>query len=380
MVGAMGVLLLSTGCKAGKKSGGNTTNGSALESLPSLDGFRMPGEFEPHEAIWLVWPEQPEWRLEGKYAEKIYVELATAIAADMSVRLAVTKDKAARVRSLMPSNIEIIEMDAGTGWIRDDGPTFLINDAGERRGVDWVFNGWGFPEEGDGQSDTAQKLLAHESALRYRAPLVLEGGSIHTDGRGTIITTAECLLNPNRNPDLDKQQIEEQLKNYLGARKVIWLPRGVFEDSTSGHVDNMCCFVKPSEVMLTWTDDKTDPQYQRSREALDVLEASTDADGASFTVYKLHQPGPLFVTDAERDSMPDAREGEIENRMPASYINYILTNNRLIFPLLDPAMDAKAKQTFQKAFPLHEIIGVAGREILLHGGNFHCISQNLPKP
>lgn len=380
VMGTMGVMLLNIGCKSDKSSGGNTVSGSALESYPSLDGFRMPGEFEPHEAIWLVWPEQPEWRLKGKHAEKVYVELAAAIAGDISVRLAVTKDKAARVRSLMPSNVEIIEMDAGTGWIRDDGPTFLINDAGKRRGVDWVFNGWGFPEENDDQSDTAEKLLARESAPRYRAPLVLEGGSIHSDGRGTIITTEECLLNPNRNPDLDKQQIEEQLKNYLGARKVIWLPRGVFEDSTSGHVDNMCCFIKPSEVMLTWTDDKTDPQYQRSREALDVLEASTDADGASFTVHKLHQPGPLFVTAAERDSMPESREGEIENRMPASYINYILTNKRLIFPLLDPTTDEQAKQTFQHAFPFHEIIGVAGREILLHGGNFHCISQNLPKP
>lgn len=371
IAGAAGVVLLNTGCKYDPNF--------ALDSLPRVDGFRMPGEFEPHEAIWLVWPEQPEWRLGGKLAEKAYVQLAAAIAGDITVRLAVTQAQSARVRALMPSNVDIVEIDGGSGWIRDDGPTFVINDAGERRGIDWIFNGWGFPEEGGYKEGTAKKLLTHEKALRYRAPLVLEGGSIHSDGRGTIITTEECLLNPNRNPGLSKQQIEEHLKNYLGARKVIWVPRGVFKDSTSGHVDNMCCFVKPSEVLLTWTDDQKDPQYQRSLEALKVLESSTDADGAKITVHKLYQPGPLFTTEAERKSMPGAEEGDVEHRMPGSYINYILTNKRVVFPMLDPVMDARAKETFSKVFPQREIIGVPGREILLHGGNFHCISQNLPK-
>lgn len=183
----MGVMFINTGCRAGSGSNGTNVSSSALETFPLLDGFRIPGEFEPHEAIWLVWPEQEEWRLQGKHAEKVYVAFATAIAGDMTVRLAVSKKKAAHVRSLMPSNVDIIEMEAGTGWVRDDGPTFLINDSGERRGVDWIFNGWGFPEENTSQNITAKKLLAHENARRYQAPLVLEGGSIHTDGRGTII-------------------------------------------------------------------------------------------------------------------------------------------------------------------------------------------------
>lgn len=360
-------------------------------STPIADGFRMPGEFEPQEAIWLVWPETSEWRHRGKPAEKAITKLAQAISGDIPVRLAVSKAQASKVRSMMPSGVEVVEINAGTGWVRDDGPTFLINDKGDRRGVDWVFNDWGYPEQEKDTSTTAQKLINHEKAVRYRAPLVLEGGSIHSDGQGTIITTEECLLNPNRNPGLTKKDIEDHLKNYLGAKKIIWLPFGVFKDSTSGHVDNMCCFAAPGEVLLTWTDDQDDEQYERSRKALEVLEASTDANGSRFKVHKLHQPGPLYMTEGERNSMPDSmldedewdeetmdEEDRFEDRMPGSYINYILTNNRVIFPLLDPQTDPIAKETFARAFPKHEIIGVEGREILLHGGNFHCISQNLP--
>lgn len=354
------------------------TGSTLLNSTPQADGFRMPGEFENHEAIWLVWPESPEWRYRGKLAEPVIAELAAVISEDMDVRLVVSRREAARVRNLVPDSIEIVEMNGGTNWVRDDGATFLINDAGERRGIDWEFNDWGYPDDYWDTSKMARRMLKKESADRYRAPLVMEGGSIHSNGRGTILTTEECLLNPNRNPDLSKTDIENHLKEYLSAQKVLWLPRGVFEDSTSGHVDNMACFVGPSEVILTWTDDRSDPQYERSAEALRVLESSTDAQGNRIKVHKLYQPGPLFVTDEERNSMPDSRAGEIEERMPASYVNYILTNNRVVYPMLDPEMDQEAERTFARAFPTREIIGVPGREILLHGGNFHCISQNLP--
>ncbi len=173
-------------------------------------------------------------------------------------------------------------------------------------------------------------------------PLVLEGGSIHADGQGTVITTEECLLNPNRNPDLDKEQIGGYLQTYLGAENIIWLPRGVCKDVTSGHVDNMGCFVRPAEVLLTWTDDPNDEQYERSWETLELLEASTDARGRGFTVHKLHQPGPLYETEEERATFPEWRQNEFEwnqGRLAGSYINYILTNRRVIFPLLDPEYD-----------------------------------------
>ncbi len=231
-------------------------------------------------------------------------------------------------------------------------------------------------------NEAAQRLLEHEGADCYRAPLILEGGSIHSDGQGTVITTEECLLNPNRNPHLEKEEIEEYLKSYLGAKKIIWLPYGVYNDVTSGHVDNMCCFVKPSEVILTWTDDSDDAQYERSQQALEILEASTDASGARFTVHKLHQPGPLYYTDEEITSFPSPYDEEIieefERRLAGSYVNYILTNHRVIFPLLDPKYDRSASETLARAFPKHEIIGLESREILLHGGDLHCISQQVP--
>jgi agmatine deiminase len=365
----------------------------SIESTPSADGFRMPGEFERQEAVWLVWPEAPDWRLEGEPAKEVFAELAAAIAGDIPVRLAVTASQAAKARSMVTDSVEVVELTAGTGWIRDDGPTFLIDDGGARRGVDWDFNNWGYAGQSrfsknftsylmNDANEAAQRLLEYERADCYRAPLVLEGGSIHSDGLGTVITTEECLLNPNRNPNLEKEELEEYLKSYLGAKKIIWLPHGVYMDVTSGHVDNMCCFVKPSEVILTWTDNSNDAQYERSHRALEILEASTDASGAHFTVHKLHQPGPLYYTDEEIASFPSWYSEELveesDRRLAGSYVNYILTNHRVIFPLLDPEYDRGAGETLARAFPEHEIIGLESREILLHGGDLHCISQQLP--
>ena len=352
----------------------------------------MPGEFESQEAVWLVWPETSPWRMEGRPAQKVVAEMAAAIAGDIPVRLAATAGQAARARSMVTDGVEVVEITAGTGWIRDDGPTFLIDDNGGRRGVDWDFNYWGYAgqsrfaknwasfQENDA-NEAAQRLLDHEEADCYRAPLVLEGGSIHSDGLGTILTTEECLLNPNRNPHLDKEDIEGYLKSYLGAKKVIWLPHGVFKDVTSGHVDNMCCFVRPSEVLLTWTDDPQDAQYERSHRALEILETNTDASGSRFTVHKLHQPGPLYMTEEERASFPQWMLEEFEwteGRLAGSYVNFVLTNRRVVFPLLDPETDPGASETLARAFPKHEIIGLESRETLLHGGDLHCISQQVP--
>ena len=364
----------------------------AVESTPVADGFRMPGEFERQEAVWLVWPETSEWRLEGEPAQKVVAELAAAIVGDIPVRLAVTPGQAAKARSMLTDSVGVVEITAGTGWIRDDGPTFLIDDDGARRGVDWDFNNWGYAGQSrlsknfvsyfaNDSNEAAQRLLEHEGADCYRAPLVLEGGSIHSDGLGTILTTEECLLNPDRNPHLDQEEIEGYLKSYLGAKKIIWLPDGVYKDVTSGHVDNMCCFVRPSEVMLTWTDDPNDAQYERSHRALEVLESTTDASGKQFTVHKLHQPGPLFYTNEEVASFPSSIMDDLEwsgGRLAGSYVNYILTNHRVIFPLLDPEFDGGANESLARAFPKHEIVGLESREILLHGGDLHCISQQMP--
>ncbi|VFQ73788.1 unnamed protein product [Cuscuta campestris] len=230
----------------------------------------------------------------------------------------------------------------------------------------------------------ARKILAIERLPRFPHTMVLEGGSIHVDGEGTCITTAECLLNKNRNPDMSKEDIECELQQYLGVNKVIWLPRGLFgDDDTNGHIDNMCCFVKPGVVLLSWTDDKADSQYERSLEALTVLENSTDAKGRKFQVIKLHVPGPLYMTEDEANGLyedGDAKPRAQGTRLAASYVNFYIANGAIITPQFgDKKWDDEAVRVLSLAFPDHEVVRIEGaREIVLGGGNIHCITQQQP--
>src|SRR6185312_12196343 len=194
--------------------------------------------------------------------------------------------------------VRVVELSSDDAWMRDVGPTFVADGDGGRRGVDWRFNAWGGHHGGlyfpwDRDERVAAKVLEVEGAGRYRAPLVLEGGSIHVDGEGTVLTTEECLLNPNRNPDLSREQIERHLLDHLGAEKVLWLGRGVFADETDGHIDNLACFARPGVVLLTWTDDESDPQYEISADVRRRLEAAVDARGRRLEVVLLPAPGPL---------------------------------------------------------------------------------------
>jgi agmatine deiminase len=210
---------------------------------------------------------------------------------------------------------------------------------------------------------------------------VLEGGSIHVDGEGTVLTTEECLLNPNRNPELSRDQVERALRDYLGAEKVVWLERGVYEDETDGHVDNLACFARPGVVLLTWAEDESDPQHAISHDALERLEASTDTSGRPFEVIKLPSPGPL-LTAAEEAAGVEPREGTLPrragDRLAASYANFYLGNSRVVMPLLDERHDEEAAEILGRCFPERELVGVPAREILLGGGNIHCITQQVP--
>ena len=204
---------------------------------------------------------------------------------------------------MLPAGVRVVEISSNDAWMRDVGPTFVVDRRGRVRGVDWMFNAWGGKAGGayaDWELDdqVAAKVLEIESKPRYRAPFILEGGAIHVDGQGTLLTTEECLLNPNRNPTLRRGQIESLLERYLGVREIIWLGRGVFNDETDGHVDNLCCFVRPGEVVLTWCDDPEDPQYDISRAAFEVLAKAKDARGRRLKIHKLMQPGPLYMSEA----------------------------------------------------------------------------------
>jgi agmatine deiminase len=359
-----------------------------LETTPAADGFRMPGEFEPHAGCWMLWPERASnWRLGAKPAQAAFAAVATAIATSEPVSVAVSARQFVNARSLLPDAIRVVEISSDDAWMRDVGPTFVVSKRRELRGVDWRFNAWGglngglyFPWDQD--ELVARKVLEIEGCDRYSAPFVLEGGAIHVDGEGTLLTTEECLLNPNRNPHLDKGQLEILLHEYLGVTSVVWLGKGVVDDETNGHVDNLCCFARPGEVVLTWTDNKRDPQYKISLDAYERLMDSRDAQGRRFKIHKLVQPGPLYRTGAEAQHI-DAEEGvqprRPRERLAASYVNFYIGNTAIVMPLLDPKRDKAAARQLQKIFPERHVIGVQSREILLGGGNLHCITQQVPQ-
>ena len=360
---------------------------TSLKTTPAADGFRMPGEFEPHSGCWMAWPERPDnWRLGAKPAQEAYAAVVEAIAASEPVTMAVSDAQFENCRAMLPPGVRVIEVSTDDAWLRDTGPTFVLDGNGGRRGVDWRFNAWGGTEGGlyfpwDRDDRVAAKVLEVEGDDRYRAPIVLEGGAIHVDGEGTVLTTEECLLNPNRNPELSREQIERVLLDYLGAEKVVWLGAGVFEDETDGHVDNLACFARPGVVLLTWTDDEDDPQHAISRDALERLEAATDAGGRPLEVVPLPSPGPLEISAEEAEGV-DAAEGTASrsagDRLAASYVNFYLGNSRIAYPLLDPRHDEEAAAILRRVFPEREVVGVPAREILLGGGNIHCITQQVP--
>jgi len=360
---------------------------ATLDSTPKADGFRMPGEFEPHAGCWMIWPERPDnWRLGARPAQEAFAAVAEAIAAAELVTVGASDAEFERARSLLSPAVRVVELSSDDAWMRDVGPTFVVG-GGERRGVDWRFNAWGGREGGlyfpwDRDERVAAKVLEVEGAGRYRAPLVLEGGAIHVDGEGTVLTTEECLLNPNRNPELSREEIERQLLDHLGAEQVLWLGRGVVEDETDGHVDNLASFARPGLVLLTWTEDESDPQHEISLDARRRLEAAVDARGRRLELVLLPSPGPLTIGEEEAAGV-EAVEGtqprRAGDRLAGSYVNFYLANERLVMPLLDERHDEEAERILAETFPEREVVGVPAREILLGGGNVHCITQQVPR-
>ncbi len=359
-----------------------------LDSTPLADDYSMPAEWAPHAGCWMLWPERPDnWREGAQPAQRAFAEVAAAIARFEPVTVGVSAAYYEYARALLPPPVRVVEISHDDSWMRDVGPTFVTHRKGTRRGVDWRFNAWGglngglyFPWDEDDK--VAQKVLEIEGCDRYRAPFINEGGAIHVDGQGTALVTEECLLNPNRNPGLSKPDIESGLKDYLGVSEVIWLGLGVVEDETNGHIDNLACFVKPGVVMLTWTDDTSDPQYAVSKDALDRLRHARDARGRKIDVIKLPMPGPLELSAAEAGGVL-ARESShkrlVGSRLAASYVNFYIANKGIVMPLLDAKTDRSAAAKIKRAFPGRQVVGVPAREILLGGGNIHCITQQVPR-
>jgi len=367
--------------------GDATRAAEPLASTPAADGFRMPAEFEPHAGCWMLWPYRSDnWREGAAPAQRAFAAVAHAIARFEPVTVGVPPALFEQARRALEPRIRLVRLDSDDAWMRDVGPTCVKGRDGEVRGVDWHFNAWGglngglyFPWDRD--ELVARKVLAYEGLARYRAPLVCEGGAIHSDGEGTLLVTEECLLNRNRNPALGRRQIETLLHAYTGLSHIVWLGRGVFNDETDGHIDNLACFVAPGEVALAWCDDRQDPQHAISAAALERLQDARDAHGRRFRIHKLPMPGPLLMSRAEAAGLsprPGTKPRRAGERLAASYVNFYVANGGVVVPLLDPRHDARVLRQLQEIFVDRRVVGVPAREILLGGGNIHCITQQIP--
>lgn len=361
-----------------------------MKDLPISDGFFMPSEFDEHDGCIMIWPERSgSWAYGAAAARKVFAEIAEAISETETVYMLVNERTIASAREALSEKIQLINIDTDDAWARDMCPTFVKNALGAVRGVEWEFNAWGGEFDGlyaDWKKDNAaaKKFCEQLGYSCYNAkPFVLEGGSIHSDGEGTIITTEACLLSGGRNPNLSKAEIEQKLHDYLGAEKVIWLPRGIYNDETNEHVDNVCAFVRPAEVVLAWTNDENDPQHALSKADLAVLENETDARGRKFTVHKLLIPEKtVCVTEndlagLEFDDGEDMRE--VGERLAASYANFYISNGAVILPIFGDSNDRAAIALMERLFPSRKVVPIFARDIITGGGNIHCITQQIPK-
>ncbi|HEV7137803.1 MAG TPA: agmatine deiminase [Steroidobacteraceae bacterium] len=358
------------------------------EKTPAAEGYWMPAEFEPHEATWLLWPERTDnWREGARPAQEAVLKVANAIRHFERVRLGVRPEHIESVREIAPAGVQLASIDYDDIWVRDTGPTFLVAEQPDTlRSVQWRFNAWGglyqpFARDLTVPREISADAFGREMRDRYAAPIVLEGGAIHVDGQGTVMLTEECVLNPNRNPGMTREQVEAVLRQYLGVDQFIWLGKGVFNDETSGHVDNLACFAGPGRVCLTWTDDRNDPQYAISLDAWERLNEARDAQGRRLEVFKVPMPGPLHMTAEEANGLVPSesmKRRHAGDRLAASYVNFYLANGGVIMPLLDARTDEQAAAVLRRACPGRVIVGVPAREILLGGGGIHCITQQIP--
>ncbi|PTU72988.1 agmatine deiminase [Pseudomonas mangrovi] len=360
-----------------------------LTTTPRADGFFMPAEWAAHSQTWMVWPQRADnWRDSAAQAQAAFSAVARAIARFEPVTICASAEQYLIARAALDDpRIRVVEISTDDAWVRDTGPTFVIDGKGGLRGVDWTFNAWGGLDGGlyaNWQQDdqVAQKILEIERCERYRTEgFVLEGGSIHVDGEGTLITTEECLLNRNRNPHLSREEIEILLREHLAVDKIIWLPQGLYNDETDGHIDNFCCFVRPGEVLLAWTDDSSDPNFPRCQAALAALEGQRDARGRALTVHRMPIPGPLHASAEECAGVMNVAGSQPRDpsiRLAGSYVNFLIVNGGIIAPSFDDPKDTEARAILQQLFPERQVVMVPGREILLGGGNIHCITQQQP--
>ncbi|MBT2289891.1 agmatine deiminase family protein [Paenibacillus albidus] len=332
--------------------------------------YTMPPEWAKHERTFISWPVQASMCFPDNHESVCqgYTDIIKAMAEFEPVTVVVNPDELESVRKLVGGpNVELLPIEHSDAWLRDNGPTFVLNSSGELAGVNWKFNAWGGKySPWDLDDEVASQILEHVQVKRFDAPLVMEGGSIHTDGEGTLLTTEECLLNANRNPDLSRAEIEEQVRHYTGTESIIWLKRGLSGDETDGHVDNIACFAAPGKVIIQVCEDPQDENYEITAENLAILEQATDARGRKLEIIKIQQPPRV--------------DGE-DGRLTLSYLNFYFVNGGIILPVFGgtaAATDKLAEQVLAEVFPDRRIRTVNGMAVITEGGNVHCTTQQMP--
>ena len=332
-------------------------------SRPSDLDFYMPAEWAPHAGCWMAWPCHRDFP-DLEAARDGYAGVARAVARFEPLTMVARPEDAAEAARRCGDGITVLPLPLDDSWLRDTGPTYLLDRRGALAGVDWQYNCYGGLDDFyENDTALAARLLEHSHARRFEAPIILEGGAIHTDGEGTLLTTDNVVLNPNRNPGLTRAAAEEIFRAFLGVREVIWLANALEVDSTDGHVDNLVCFVRPGVVAALVEEDSADTHYEALSENLRRLRAAKDARGRALEIVEFQQP-------KRRDLRGD--------RICMSYINHYIANGGIVFPVFGDPADEAALEVARRAYPDREIAPVPGLEIVKSHGCVHCITQQQP--
>jgi agmatine deiminase len=335
-------------------------------------GFRMPAEWEPHEATWLSWPHNLEtWPGAFERVPDAFAAIVAALHRDEEVRILVGDDaleRSARAvldrRGCEAPNVRFFRIPTDDAWVRDHGPIFLVDGQGELAVTDWIFDSWGRKYGSWDLDDVVPTRIAGMLGLPlYEPGIVLEGGSIDVDGRGALLTTEQCLLNPNRNPQLSRQEIEEALRRFLGVHRVLWLGAGIAGDDTDGHVDDLARFVSPTTVVTVVEEDPADENHRPLRDNLARLRSMTATDGRPLEIVTLPMPRPVHFDD---------------RRLPASYANFYVGNGAVLVPTYDDPADEVACSVLAALFPGRRIARIPCRELVWGLGAAHCVTQQQP--
>ncbi|KKP40577.1 MAG: peptidyl-arginyl deiminase, agmatine deiminase [Candidatus Peregrinibacteria bacterium GW2011_GWF2_33_10] len=360
-----------------------------MQKTPFNLGYRMPAEWEKHSAIWLAWPHNrnhwiywlvneqhgEEWKYEkvlDAFCNAIHVmqesETVNLLVNDLSM------EKVVRERlndlKLRTDNINFVYIKTNVPWCRDFGPIFVVRDDAKNSSqkeiaiIDWIFNAWGEKYNEGNDDDVVPTNIAKLLKIPVFYPkIVMEGGSIDVNGKGTLLTTRQCLLNENRNPDLTKKDLEIVLKNYLGATNVLWLGDGIINDDTDGHVDDLARFVNAETIVCSVEENSKNPNYRFLKENFEQMQSMKDQDGKLLKIIPLPMPDPVIYLDAQ---------------MPATYANFYIGNKIVIMPSFRQKKDDQAKEILQHYFPNRKVIGVDAFDVIWGQGAWHCLSQQQP--